>query len=424
VNRRASPRLEGYAFLVGAGLVAGLALRRPELAIAVAPIALLLVLGLTLARDPHVEVSFSLDTSRSVERAEVAAEIEMRAVVPVDRLELLLVLPEGIEALDRADAQAVRLRAGEETTLSLVLRCRSWGVYDLGEIELRARDRFRLVVWEARVRGRSELKVYPTPESLSKIIAPMETQAFAGSEVSRVKGEGIEYADIRDYVPGDRLRAINWRASARKGSLVVNERHPERNTDVVLFVDSFVDIRGEGRSTLDDAVRATATLAGLYLERRDRVGLVSFGGVLRWLQPGMGLMQRYRLIETLLETGIAPSYTWRDVNLIPARILPPKALIVALTPMADLRFVSGVENLRARGFDVVVIEVDPVSLVEPGRSEVEQLAFRLWLLEREVLRARLERLGIGIARWGDEVSLEAALEGVRTYRRHARLARV
>jgi hypothetical protein len=41
-----------------------------------------------------------------------------------------------------------------------------------------------------------------------------------------------------------------------------------------------------------------------------------------------------------------------------------------------------------------------------------------------VLRARLERLGIGIARWGDEVSLEAALEGVRTYRRHARLARV
>ena len=424
MNRRASPRLEGYAILVAAGLVAGLALRRPELAIAAAPIALLLVLGVSLARDPEVEVSFALDTGRSVEGAEVGAEIAVRVAASVDRLELLLVLPEAVEALDGGEAQAVRLRAGEEATLSLGLRCKSWGVYDLGEIEVRARDRFRLVVWETRVRGRAELKVYPTPESLSRIIAPMETQAFTGSEVSRVKGEGIEYADIRDYVPGDRLRAINWRASARKGSLVVNERHPERNTDVVLFVDSFVDIRGEGRSTLDDAVRATATLAGLYLERRDRVGLVSFGGVLRWLQPGMGLMQRYRLIETLLETGIAPSYTWRDVNLIPARILPPKALVVALTPMADLRFVAGVENLRARGFDVVVIEVDPVPLIEPGRSEVEQLAFRLWLLEREVLRARLERLGIGIARWGDQVSLEAALEGVRTYRRHARLARV
>ncbi len=152
---------------------------------------------------------------------------------------------------------------------------------------------------------------------------------FTGSEVARTKGDGIEYADIREYVSGDRLRSINWRASARRGTLVVSERHPERNTDVVLFVDSFADVRREGRSTLDDAVRATATLASRYLERRDRVGLVTFGGVLRWLQPGMGLAQRYRLVESLLETGVEPTYTWRDVNIIPARILPPKALVFA-----------------------------------------------------------------------------------------------
>ena len=102
----------------------------------------------------------------------------------------------------------------------------------------------------------------------------------------------------------------------------MNERHPERNTDVVLFVDSFTDVRGYERSSLEEAVRAAASLATRYLERRDRVGLVGFGGVLRWLQPGMGATQRYRLIETMLETGVEPTYTWRDVNLIPARILP------------------------------------------------------------------------------------------------------
>ena len=75
----------------------------------------------------------------------------------------------------------------------------------------------------------------------------METQAFAGSQVARSKGDGVEYADIRDFVPGDRVRSINWRASARRQGLVVNERHPERNTDVVLFVDSFTDVRGAGR---------------------------------------------------------------------------------------------------------------------------------------------------------------------------------
>jgi uncharacterized protein (DUF58 family) len=424
VKRRSSPRLEGYAVLVGAGLVAALALRRPELAIAAAPLALLLVLATTGARDPRLEVGFSLETSRSVEGAEVEAEITLRADTGVDRLEVRLELPRGIEPTDGADALAVRLVADEERTLTIPLRCLRWGVYDLGEIEVRARDRLRIVTWEDSVERRVELKVYPTPESLSRIISPVETQAFAGSEVARVKGDGIEYADIRDYVPGDRLRAINWRASARRGSLVVNERHPERNTDVVLFVDSFVDVHGADRSTLDDAVRATASLAGLYLERRDRVGLVSFGGILRWLQPGLGPMQRYRLIETLLETGVAPDYTWRDVNRIPSRILPPKALVLGITPLVDPRFTTALENLRARGFDVAVIDVDPVGLVEPGRSTVERLAHRLWLLEREVLQARLERLGIGIARWGDDVSLEAALEGVRTYRRYARLTRV
>jgi uncharacterized protein (DUF58 family) len=423
VNRRSSPRLEGYAVLVATGLVAALALRRPELAIVAAPFALLLVLGTTLARSPRIEIDFSLAATRSIEGAEVEGEITLRSDVPVDRLELLLELPDNVEVLDGADAQAVRLAANEPRVLPLRTRSKRWGVYDLGEIELRARDRLRVVVWEDSVRIPAELKVYPTPETLSRIVSPVETQAFAGSEVARVKGDGIEYADIRDYVPGDRLRAINWRASARRGSLVVNERHPERNTDVVLFVDSFVDVRGELRSTLDDAVRATATLAGLYLERRDRVGLVGFGGILQWLQPGMGPMQRYRLIETLLETGVAPDYTWRDVNLIPSRILPPKALVVGITTLVDPRFSTALENLRARGFDVVTIEIDPVPLVQPGRSEIAKLSYRLWILEREVIRARLERLGIGIARWGEETSLEGALEGVRTYRRHARLAR-
>jgi uncharacterized protein (DUF58 family) len=422
--RRASPRLEAYAIIVGAGLVAALALRRPELAIVVAPLALLAALAPALARDPKVEARLSLGAVRSIEGAEVEAEISLRAAWrSVDRLELRLLVPAGLEALDGADLQAVRLQAGEELSVPIVLRCERWGVYELGEIELRARDRLRVVVWEGRAEDLSELKVYPSPETLTGIIAPVETQAFAGSEVSRVKGEGIEYADIRDYVPGDRLRAINWRASARRGSLVVNERHPERNTDVVLFVDSFFDLRGATGSTLDDAVRVAATLAGLYLERRDRVGLVAFGGILRWIQPGMGLTQRYRLIETLLETGVAPDYTWRDVNLIPARILPPKALVVGLTALLDARFSTALADLRARGFDVVAVEVDPLPLVEPGRGAGNDLAYRLWLLEREAMRARLQQLGIGVARWSEDLPLEAALGEVRTYRRHARLAR-
>ena len=423
MTRRGSPRLEGYAILAAAGLVAALALRRPELAVAAAPFALALAIGLQLAREPRLDIQFTVAGERTVEGAEVDAEIVVRAESSVDRLELLLDLPKGVE-VEGDDAVAVRLRAGEERTIPVQLRCSRWGVYEVGMVEARARDPFRLVVWEDRLRRVCELKAYPHSETLTRVLDAAETQAFTGSAVARVKGDGIEYADIRDYVPGDRLRSINWRASARRTGLVVNERHPERNTDVVLFVDSFADLRDENRSTLDDAVRASATLATRYLERRDRVGLVGFGGILRWLRPGMGSSQRFRLIETLLETGVAPTYIWRDVDLIPARILPPKALILALTPLVDPRFVTTLQNLRARGFDLVVVEIDPIGLVEAGTNELERLAYRLWLLDREVLRSRLEHLGVGIARWGDGVALESALEEVRTYRRYARVARV
>jgi uncharacterized protein (DUF58 family) len=422
VTRAGNPRLTGYAALAAVGLVAALALRRPELAIVAAPFALLLVAGTRGATDPGVEVELAVASERTLEGADVGAVCTVRAERPVDRVEVLLELPRGIEVVEGDAARAVRLDAGEERELQFMLRCTSWGVYSLGRVDVRARDRLRLVTWEGRHESSHRLKAYPKPVTVRALLSPLRTQAFAGSEVARVKGEGVEYADIRDFVPGDRVRAINWRASARRQGLVVNERHPERNTDVVLFVDSFVDVRGADRSVLEEAVRAAAALAARYLERRDRVGLVGFGGVLRWLHPGMGTTQRYRLIETMVETGVEPTYTWRDVNLIPARLLPPAALVLALTPLVDRRFIAALEDLRARRLDVAVIEVDPVPLVEPGRTEIEQCAYRLWLLEREVLRTRLERLGIGVGTWG-EGDLMTALEGVRTFRRYARAVR-
>jgi uncharacterized protein (DUF58 family) len=424
MTRTAGPRLEGYAVLSAAGLIAALVLRRAELAALAAPFALVLVLALRLARDPRVHVELSLDVERALEADRVGGEVTLRAGTAIDRLELMLDLPREVEVVEGDNAAAIRVRRGEERSLRFELRCLRWGVYDVGTVELKARDIFRVVVWERRVPLQASLKAYPRQESVQRLLAPLETQALTGSEVARVKGDGIEYADIRDFVPGDRVRAINWRASARRDVLVVNERHPERNTDIVLFVDSFSDLSGKGRSTLDDAVRAAATLATRYLDRRDRVGLVTFGGVLRWVQPGMGPIQRYRLIESLLETGVEPTYVWRNVNVIPARILPSKALLIALTPLVDPRFVAALQDLRARGYDVAVLEIDPVSIIEPGPDEVEQLAYRLWVLQREALRSRLLRLGIAVSRWEEARPLEVAVEEVRTFRRYARLARV
>jgi uncharacterized protein (DUF58 family) len=422
VTRSADARLGAYAVLAAAALVAALGLRRTELAAIAAPFALLVALGVR-ARPPGLRAWLELDRERALEGDVVAATLTVRAEAAVDRLEVGLALPDGLELTEGRNPIALPLAADEERELPLLLRCTRWSSVEVGDIWLRARDRVGLVRFEGRVDRRRTLRIYPTPEHLRRLVSPAHTQVTTGSEVARLRAEGLEFADTRPFVAGDRVRSINWRATARRGSLVVNERHPERNADVVIFLDSFAEARSADEGTLEQAVRTAATLADRFLARRDRVGLVAFGGILRWLEPGGGLVQRYRLVDALLETGVELSYAWKDVDVIPARTLPPRALVVAVTPLLDERSLAALLDLRGRGHDLVVLEVSPEPFIEPGRDGVDLVALRLWRLQRADLRARFERLGVAVATLDDVTTMEEALEGVRTYRRHARLAR-
>jgi uncharacterized protein (DUF58 family) len=255
------------------------------------------------------------------------------------------------------------------------------------------------------------------------LLRPLETQVFSGNHVARQKAEGIEFADLRPFVPGDRVRHVNWRASARRGELWVNEHHAERNADVVILLDSFAEARLGERSTLDPALRAAATLAARYLRQKDRVGFLTFGGMLNWLVPATGTAQLYRIVDAMLDTQIVLSYAWKDIRMVPRRTLPPHALVLALTPLLDERSTAALLDLRGRGIDLVVIEISPLSLVPAGRGAAAELADRLWRMRREAVRGRFERAGIPVAVWGDESSLAAALEEVGTYRRQSRAAR-
>jgi uncharacterized protein (DUF58 family) len=219
------------------------------------------------------------------------------------------------------------------------------------------------------------------------------------------------------------VRSINWRASARRGELLVNEQHPERNTDVVLFLDTLADVRVGSHGTLDLTVRAAASLAHRYLQRKDRVGVVSFGGYLSWLLPTSGARQLYRIVDSLLQIGVVLSFAAKGIDVLPPRTLPPKALVIALSPLLDARSAAALLDLRARGFDLVVVEVSPVPFVRPGSGELAQLSYRLWRLSREALRARYEQAGVPVVEWTDGDALNVVLEEVTAFRRYARPVR-
>jgi len=421
MRRIDSPRIVAYAAIAAFALVAGLAVGRVELVAAAAPFALAAVLAAGLRHDPGVSASFELDRERALEGDDVHLTLELAAGTSVDRLELYVPLTQELRAVD-GNPRALELRGPQ--ILDVPVRCERWGVFTVGPIVLRARDRLGFHSWEAQAGASQPLRVYPSVETLRALLAPLETQVFVGNQTARTKGDGIEFADIREWEPGDRVRSINWRATARRGELYVNQQHPERNTDVVLFLDTFTDVHRGMRGTLDLTVRAATSLAHRYLQHKDRVGVVSFGGYTSWLVPESGTRQLYRIVDSLLQVDAVLTFAAKGLDLLPPRTLPPKALVLALSPLLDRRSAAALLDLRARGFDLVVIEVSPVPFVEPGGDELSQLAYRLWRLSRESLRVRYEQAGVPVVEWQDGQALNVVLEEVRAFRRHARLARV
>jgi uncharacterized protein (DUF58 family) len=422
VSGSLSPRTPGLLALAAAGAIAALAAGRPEYALLAAPFLLFAGAGVMLGGQPRFAAEIELDRTRLLEGEDVNAAVRLRndgknAVVvelAPARTRQLVLEPSG--------RVAVRVAAGAEAQVNFVVRPQRWGAHSVGPLVVRASDPLGITTWTGRFGPRLDLRTFPREQRLRQLVAPLHTQPFLGTHVAPARGDGIEFADVRPFRLGDRVRHVNWRATARRGVLWVNDRHPEQSSDVVLLLDTFEEARDQASGTLDSAVRVAATLARAHLARRDRVGVVDFGGTLHWLQPAFGTTQLYRIIDALLASGIGFSYAWRNAESIPRRVLPPGALVLAITPLLDQRSTALVADLRRRGCDLTVIEVSPLDHVSAGSSAADAVAYRLWRLQRAALRARLQALGIGVVVWEHDATLGPGLEGVNAFRRSARHA--
>jgi uncharacterized protein (DUF58 family) len=132
-------------------------------------------------------------------------------------------------------------------------------------------------------------------------------------------------------------------------------------------------------------------------------------------------VQRYRIIDALIETDIVFSYAWKEIKFIPPAVLRPKSLVIAISPLLDERAIGALLDLRARRFDLAIIDVSPEPFVV---APVNDLALRVWRLDREVMRERFRRLGVPVVVWSADQPLEQAVQEVQVFRRSARLARV
>jgi uncharacterized protein (DUF58 family) len=350
------------------------------------------------ARPALVSVRVGLTATRIYEGEPVAADVTVNQAAGYDTR---WVLHPG-KGIETGSATAVNGQAARFT-----FRVPRWGKREVGTVALTLHDRWRLA--EGRVSlTLPSVGCYPSPAVQRTQVVLSKLPNRLGEHRARVPGDGTEFAGIREFVPGDRQRAINWPASTRLGRLQVNTFAAERSQDVVLLVDATSDVGVPGESALDLGLRGAAGAARAYLDARDRVGVITYhwGGA-HWLAPSLGRRQVYKVLDLLLtsDSGFARGAVF---SRLPRAALPPGALVVAFSPLLDGRFVEALRDMRERGFALIVVDV--LNTAPPARRRSGDVAAaRIWRMEQEAIRFSLRELGVPVIAWDGSEPLDLPL---------------
>jgi uncharacterized protein (DUF58 family) len=268
-----------------------------------------------------------------------------------------------------------------------------------------------LVIRQSILPTDGQLFILPPTLRLRRVsIQPRRTRVYSGTIPARQGGTGVEFFDIRDYLPGDSPRWINWRAAARHPEgLYSNEFEQERVVDVGIILDGRRASNEFGRrSIFEHSVLAAAALSDALISTGNRVGMLFYGKQVVWTLPGYGKLQSERILHDLsrLETGESMAFT----NIyVPHHLFPAHSQLVIISPLVTDDF-HMLAELRLRGFHMLVISPNPVSFEAATLppTEAVQLAQQIVQMQRLVLLRRLRNMGIQVMDWDITVPFETA----------------
>ncbi len=265
----------------------------------------------------------------------------------------------------------------------------------------------------------ADVIVFPLTPPQPTPIPQTELLDRLGAHLTRQIGPGVEYADIRPYVPGDQLRAVNWPVSARRGQLHVTQRLTDRAADVVVLIDTYRQPAGPATDATERVVRGAAQVVQTALRNGDRAGIVGLGGNRpRWLGADIGQRQFYRVLDTVL--GADDGYEKTTGTLAPRAAVPPGAIIIAFSTLLDTEFALALIDLRKRGHVVVAVDVLDSS---PFQGDQDPLVVRMWALQRSAMYRDMATVGVDVVAWRGDRTLEQSMGALPDRRRVRRRLR-
>jgi uncharacterized protein (DUF58 family) len=287
----------------------------------------------------------------------------------------------------------VPTRRGDRTAAHVTVR-------SLGPLGLAGRQRRHRAPWSVRVLPPFASRKF-LPEKLAKL------RELDGAVALNRRGQGTEFDSLREYVDGDDVRSIDWRATARRGDVVVRTWRPERDRRLVCVLDTGRTSAARVGDTprLDAALDACLLLAAVAARAGDRVDLLAADSVVRASVEGAS---RNEVLPTLVQAmaPLEPALVESDAQLIVAEVLRrerKRALVVLFTSLDAEPIEQGLlpvlGGLTARHTVVLAAVGDPRVAELAGRrgdtaAVYDAAAAERALAERRRVIGQLRRRGV------------------------------
>jgi uncharacterized protein (DUF58 family) len=197
-------------------------------------------------------------------------------------IEVIDELPEQLQIRDWK--RNVFLQSRQQQKIKWYLKPLQRGEYHFGNIHLYVSTPLKIMCRRFTTEAHQTIPVYPAFMQLHKyeLLSHAVIASESGSSRMRKMGQSMEFEQIKEYVSGDDIRTLNWKASARKGGLMVNHFMEERSQQVYCIIDKgrLMKMPFDGLTLLDHAINSTLVLSNICLKKQDRVGLITFSNTL------------------------------------------------------------------------------------------------------------------------------------------------
>lgn len=415
---RPTPAYVRSLVVAGAALIAAVALHRLDLLVLGLPFAL--VAGWSAYRRPRrapaLRTHLGQRTLREGEATRWSMELSRE-----DGLEDVVGLIEPSEWGQLQPMRGVAVAAVEDApegpapvAVGLDWRSLRWGHHEVGPSLVAGVGPWGAYRWGPREQSAERVTVLPVPAVFDTSAPAPHPQGLVGVNRAARPGEGSEFAGIRPFQLGDRLRRIHWAVSQRTGALHVTSSYADQDSHVVIIVDAVSDLGTsegiDGRaSSLDVSVRAAGAVAEHYLRRGERVSLRVLGAAdVARVPPAAGRGHLRRVLATL--ATISPGTDLREDERAGALGIGAGALVVMLSPLVAPIALGQAVTLARRGLTVVVIDTLPGDVaLPPDPDGTGRLAWRLRMLEREGEVRRVQAAGVPVVAWRGPGSLDQVL---------------